>query len=245
MNTHRTDMNNIFVIPFFAEKISTSIQDFKTTLIGTPTMLCPSISLGYVGRWNFNKWIEINFDAFMSTPYLYLYLINQFLYPLHYSSAFTFPPIVWAPDMGISIGFKRNIKSSDTESISYKFNVGVDFSGDLNAIISFKNSFLFGRKKEKLLLSFIPFINSYNKFGYTSLFDGLWLGLIPGLEITSKTVGKTGLAFTYSFIIAYNMEFLYVPVTTYYLFLYRGQLILGFSWGIGSLKKSKNFISTN
>jgi len=158
---------NIFSFPFY-----NGVYQIKgeTILSGSPLMLLPMATFGYIARWHVLKNFEINFNVFSSTPspgqcvimsnainwfkndrnspfYSTYHDDNNYPYNIHFYSIDTiFFMNLWGVPTSVGIGFKKNIREDENSSFSYKFNLGLDYTGDAHGGISIKNSFLFARK---------------------------------------------------------------------------------------------------
>lgn len=200
---HTNTTYNLLIIPFYSG-VKSYIGDYKFVLSASPMMLLPLVSLGYVGRWEVINSFEISLNAFISSPNP---AFVSTLFSVGWADSGIFINIYW-PGVSIGIGFKKKLKSNENISVSYKFNFGFDYTGDTFGAISLRNTFLFGRKREKSLLSFNTFINTCFKFGMPTIY-GLWIVFNPGLEITSNIVAKNGVVFTRTFMIGYETDFIF------------------------------------
>ncbi len=232
---------NIFAIPFYYGGVS---NGENSGLVGSPIMLLPMITLGYIAKWHVTDIFEISFNSVMASPspgeIIILYLITTnsekfvkyegYYFPYYGFSSF------YGPAVSIGIGFRRNLKNEGDKAISYKFNLNLEYSPDFHGVINLKNSFLFGFKKEKSIVSYNPFITSGLKVGFLTIPVGVWIVVEPGFELASTVISKKNFAFSYNFMIGYEMNFIVSRVGNFY---YIGKLIITSSFGIGVKTKSK------
>jgi len=187
-------------------------------------------SFGYVGKWPLTDKMEIHLDAFLSTPSPgYCIFLGSFL-------GFYFNNI-FGPGVSLSIGFKRKIVENEKNTISYKFNFGIDYTADFQGALSFKNSILIGIRRKDSILSLNPFVNIGIKAGVLTFSNGLWFVLEPGFELVSKIVSKSDFVFISTFMIGYEMDFIGIgqKSNSVAIFIYDGKIVISSSFGIGKI----------
>jgi len=217
---------HIISTPFFYGKTGYEDKDYSYVISGDPTMMVlPLLSLGYIARYHINSKMEINFNTFISSPdpHGLLYSFPWFMVN------------IYGPGILIDVGFKINTKKSDIYPVSYKLNIGIDYTGDCAGAISVKNSILLGIRRELSFLSLNPFINFAFKIGTYpfNLIPLFSIVLEPGFELTSKVVTKNNFVFISSFMIGYegNLNF------SFFQFFYVGKIVVSASFGLGSIVK--------
>jgi len=224
-HAHSTYGLNMLAIPFYNGGIESTNNDYFFILLGSPMMFLPVVSLGYIARWQINPNFEINFNAFTSSPNAGISLLSLPLFSIYQVNIF-------GPGVSVGIGFKRRISKSENSPLSYKFNLGIDYTGDLHGAISIKNSILIGIQRQNSILSLNPFINFALKVGLISMNGGgSWVVLEPGFELTSKIVSKNNFVFISTFMVGYETDFLVIGAD----FLYMGKIIVSASFGIGKI----------
>jgi len=225
---------NAILIPFYYGNYSYDNKDYFY-FKGHPIMILPVLSVKYITKWYIASKIKINFNAFISSPNIsgisFLKLLQN----------------IYGPGASIGVGLKINIKKSDIYPLSYKLNIGIDYTGDLTAGISLKNSILIGIKRESSSLSFNPFLNIVIRIGtFGMLFSGMSeimllsgaffsIVLEPGFELTSKVVTKNNFVFISSFMIGYEANLSPSPLIPNML----GKIVVSASFGLGSIAVKK------
>ncbi|HOJ64700.1 MAG TPA: hypothetical protein PLE45_09800 [Spirochaetota bacterium] len=224
------NINAIFM-PFYFGFFFDKRNDYSFLLAGSPLMILPFLSLGYIARFHINSKTEINFNTFISSPKPDSFII--FLAPINFSY---YLPAIYGVGGFIGIGFKRKISKNEKSSLSYKINFGIEYTGDMFFGLDLKNSILIGIKRKNSILSLNPFINFELKCLAPN--DFLIIALEPGFELTLKLATKNNFVFISSFMIGYESDFLIDrenAINKKEYFLYSGKIVISASFGLGGI----------